>query len=77
MTGVRNFIRSGVPRSGAVLISCHKDDRIFKRYDIVDAGDMAVTVRKAAEHKALKRTTRGVGSHTFSDANNGRYFQQP
>ena len=77
-TGVRNLIRSGVAQSIAMLISGHKDARIFARYNIVDARDIAEAMRKVAEYEARKRQARALtmpsqgvlGSHGFTEAEN-------
>lgn len=75
-SGVRNLIRSGVAQSVAMLISGHKDARIFERYNIVDARDVAEAMRKVSEYEARKRAARmserqALGSHGFTEAENG------
>ncbi len=57
-TAVRNLIRSGVAQSVAMLISGHKDGRIFSRYNIVDTRDVAEAMQKLSEYEARKRQAR-------------------
>lgn len=52
-TGVRNMIRNGVPQSVAMQISGHKTISVFKRYDIVDEGDLRL---------AAQRMSSGIGA---------------
>jgi len=41
-----------------MLISGHKDARIFERYNIVDTRDVAGAMRKLSEYEARKRADR-------------------
>ena len=88
---MRNLIRSGVAQSVAMLISGHKDARIFERYNIVDARNVVEAMRKLSEYEARKRAerlarlraqggtngpSRLLGSHGFTEAEN-RSESQP
>lgn len=69
-TGVRNLIRSGVPESVAMLISGHKDRRIFERYNIRDARDLQEAMRKRAvmeEERRLEAARRILPGFTLTD----------
>lgn len=49
-TGVRNLIRSGVSRKVAKLISGHKTDAVFERYQIVEEEELTEAMKKVAAH---------------------------
>jgi integrase len=45
-SGVRNLRRAGVAREVAMKISGHKTESVYRRYSIVDEGDLRDAVRK-------------------------------
>lgn len=49
-SGVRNLIRSGVPRTIAMRISGHLTESTFERYNIVDATDLHEAMVKVEKH---------------------------
>ena len=48
-TAVRNLERASVPRSIAMLLTGHKTESVFRRYDIVDELDLANGVAMLAK----------------------------
>lgn len=54
-TGVRNLIRSGVSQKTAMLISGHKTDSIFRRYQIIDESDIEEACEKLEEFQQKKK----------------------
>jgi integrase len=51
-SGVRNLIRSGVPRNIAMKISGHLTESTFERYNIVDSTDLREAMAKVEKHFA-------------------------
>jgi hypothetical protein len=49
-SGVRNLIRSGVPRRIAMKISGHLTECTFKRYNIVDSTDLHEAMAKVEKY---------------------------
>ena len=61
-TAVRNLTRAGVPRSVAMVITGHKTESVFRRYDIVDEADLVEGLRRLARHGHTLGHTRGTTS---------------
>ena len=49
-SGVRNLIRSGIPRRIAMNISGHLIESTFERYNIVDSTDLHEAMAKAEKY---------------------------
>ena len=69
-TGVRNLNRAGVPQHVAMMISGHRTDSIFRRYDIVSHQDLKDAARRLgmfiAEAQASMDAEKGPAKETFS-----------
>ena len=52
-TAVRNLERAGVPRSGAMKITGHKTEAVYRRYAIVCEADLMEGLEKLAAQEAL------------------------
>jgi hypothetical protein len=49
-TGVRNLIRAGVPRAIAMLVSGHKTESVFERYNIIAGNELEEALHKMSRH---------------------------
>ena len=58
------MVRAGVDRKVAMLISGHKTESIFERYNITDGRDLEVAVRKTQEYVSQLPKDRG---NSFDD----------
>jgi integrase len=50
-TGIRNMSRKGVPEKVGMLISGHKTDSVYRRYNIVDMEVLKAATTKIEEHQ--------------------------
>ncbi len=60
-TGVRNMSRKGVPEKVGMLISGHKTDSVYRRYNIVDMEVLKTATAKIEEHQ--REIVKGENSH--------------
>jgi Phage integrase family len=72
-TGIRNMSRKGIPENVGMLISGHKTNSVYRRYNIIDMEVIKEATTKIEEHqRALKpdndhRTTTVNGEHGTDD----------
>jgi len=50
-TGIRNMSRKGIPEKVAMLISGHRTDSVYRRYNIVDMEVLKTATAKIEEHQ--------------------------
>ena len=50
----RNLIKAGVPRGTAMLITGHKTESIFERYNIKDTADAEAALMKVGQYSSKK-----------------------
>jgi integrase len=50
-TGIRNMSRKGIPEKVGMLISGHKTDSVYRRYNIVDMEVLKSATRKIEQHQ--------------------------
>ena len=53
-SGSRNLIKAGVPRSTAMLITEHKTESIFERYNIKETSDAKAALLKVTQYSSGK-----------------------
>ena len=53
-SGSRNLIKAGVPRSTAMLITEHKTESIFERYNIKETSDAKAALLKVRQYSSGK-----------------------
>lgn len=60
-TGVRNMSRKGVPEKVGMLISGHRTDSVYRRYNIIDMEVLKTATAKIEEHQ--REIVKGENSH--------------
>jgi integrase len=50
-TGIRNMSRKGIPEKVGMLISGHKTDSVYRRYNIIDMEVVKTATAKIEEHQ--------------------------
>ena len=53
-SAARNLIKAGVPRSTAMMITGHKTEAIFERYNIKDNSDAEAALLKVGQYSTGK-----------------------
>jgi integrase len=60
-TGIRNMSRKGIPEKVGMLISGHKTDSLYRRYNIIDMEVMETATAKIEEHQ--REVVKAENSH--------------
>ena len=56
-SGVRNFRKAGLSESEGMMLSGHKTNAVYRRYDIIDEQDIRDSMAKVQEHLARQTGT--------------------
>jgi integrase len=67
-TGIRNMSRKGIPEKVGMLISGHRTDSVYRRYNIVDMEVLKTATAKIAEHQS--EVVRAENSHRTATPDN-------
>jgi integrase len=54
-SGVRNFRKAGLSESEGMMLSGHKTNAVYRRYDIIDEADLRESMAKVQEHLARQQ----------------------
>ena len=54
-SGVRNFRKAGLSESEGMMLSGHKTNAVYRRYDIIDEQDLRDSMAKVQEHLARQQ----------------------
>jgi integrase len=65
-TGIRNMSRKGIPEKVGMLISGHRTDSVYRRYNIIDMEVIKEATAKIEEHQ---RALKSQNSHRTAIAN--------
>jgi integrase len=66
-TGIRNMSRKGIPEKVGMLISGHKTDSVYRRYNIIDMEVMKTATAKIEEHQ--REVVKAENSHRTATVN--------
>lgn len=55
-SGVRNFRKAGLSESEGMMLSGHKTNAVYRRYDIIDEQDIRDSMAKVQEHLARQNS---------------------
>ena len=53
---VRNFRKAGLSESEGTMLSGHKTNSVYRRYDIIDEQDLRESMAKVQEHLARQNS---------------------
>jgi integrase len=59
-SGVRNFRKAGLSESEGMMLSGHKTNSVYRRYDIIDEQDLRESMAKVQEHLARQQKNASV-----------------
>ena len=67
-TGIPNMSREGIPEKVGMLISGHKTDSVYRRYNIIDMEVVRMATAKIEEHQ--REVVKAENSHRTATVGN-------